>query len=69
MIKFILLGIAVLAISGKNCSMEFIAQELDKKIVDTKFAPIGENFYLHDSPEKQEEIHQIIKNKEIICGF
>lgn len=64
----ILFGIFLVS-TATNCSKDVIAKELDKKIVDTKFTPIGEDFYLHDSSERQKELAQIIKDKNIVCGF
>ena len=65
----IIFALLTLALAINNCSKEVIARELDKKILDTKFTPIGEDFYLHDSPERQKELANIIKNWEIVCGF
>jgi len=58
----IIFALLTLALAINNCSKEVIARELDKKILDTKFTPIGEDFYLHDSPERQKELANIIKN-------
>jgi len=49
----LILAAIFLLSSATNCSKEVIARELDKKILDTKFSPIGEDFYMHDSPEWQ----------------